>query len=301
MCCLCFRLRHVVAFSNNKSRTANTNNHHINIHQRSMERYMFYPATLRRKWGDIHRQVAYMMVTSVCSSREWTHLFQGSTGMFAELGMRSTNRKIIVYLFTHIIATILVGSQVKRSKTTPIAEIRKIGTSCTGFCWFWLPIQTLLSHIHIAIMSYDAPSNRFAPNCPCATRRIECGIWVGSIFRFVILFSFHGCSRYPLSHHKNAYFLIALDAPCPTHVTYTSELELNHSTHSTRKQMSAEAQHGVIWLYHGSGHLWAAPHSERDLALLAVVHRPLAMECLDVGSLGELKYSWFLLVLAGSR
>jgi hypothetical protein len=63
-------LRNVVAFSNNKSRTANTNNHHINIHQLSMERYMFYPATLRRKWGDIHRQVAYMMVTSVCSSRE---------------------------------------------------------------------------------------------------------------------------------------------------------------------------------------------------------------------------------------
>ena len=206
------------------------------------------------------------------------------------------------HLFMHNIATILVGSQVKRSKTTPIAEIRKMGTSCTGFCWFWLPIQTHLSHIHIAIMSYDAPSNpnRFAPNCPRATRRIECGIWVGSIFRFVILFSFHGCSRYPLSHHKNAYFLIALDAPCLTHATYTSDLELNHSTHSTRKQMSAEAQHGVIWLYHGSGHLWAAPHSERDLALLAVVHRPLAMECLDVGSLGELKYSWFLLVLVGS-
>ena len=81
-----------------------------------------------------------------------------------------------------------------------------------------------------------------------------------------------------LSHHKNAYFLIALDAPCLTHVTYTSDLELNHSTHSTRKQTSAEAQHGVIWLYHGSGHLWAAPHCERDLALLAVVHRPLAMD-----------------------
>ena len=178
----------------------------------------------------------------------------------------------------HIIATILVGSQVKRSRTTPIAEIRKIGTSCTGFCWFWLPIQTHLSHIHIAIMSYDAPSNpnRFAPNCPRATRRIECGIWVGSIFRFVILFSFQGCSRYPLSHHKNAYFLIALDAPCLTHVTYTSELELNHSTHSTQKK-KAEAQHGVIWLYHGSGHLWAAPHGERDLALLAVVHRPLQL------------------------
>ena len=31
---------------------------------------------------------------------------------------------------------------------------------------------------------------------------------------------------------------------------------------------------GVVGLYHGSGHLWAAPHREGNLALLAIVHGP---------------------------
>ena len=34
----------------------------------------------------------------------------------------------------------------------------------------------------------------------------------------------------------------------------------------------AKEQDRVIGLYHRGGHLWAAPHCERDLALLAVIH-----------------------------
>ena len=37
----------------------------------------------------------------------------------------------------------------------------------------------------------------------------------------------------------------------------------------------AKKQDGVVGFYHRGSHLWAAPHGERNLALLAVVHRPL--------------------------
>ena len=37
----------------------------------------------------------------------------------------------------------------------------------------------------------------------------------------------------------------------------------------------AKKQDSVVGFYHCGSHLWAAPHGERNLALLAVVHRPL--------------------------
>ena len=40
----------------------------------------------------------------------------------------------------------------------------------------------------------------------------------------------------------------------------------------------AKKQDGVVGFYHRGSHLWAAPHGERDLALLAVVHRPLTSD-----------------------
>ena len=48
---------------------------------------------------------------------------------------------------------------------------------------------------------------------------------------------------------------------------------LHPNTHfSCSKIRGAKEQDGVIRLYHRGGHLWAAPHCERDLALLAVIH-----------------------------
>ena len=48
---------------------------------------------------------------------------------------------------------------------------------------------------------------------------------------------------------------------------------LHPNTHfSCSKIRGAKEQDCVIGLYHRGGHLWAAPHCERDLALLAVIH-----------------------------
>ena len=48
---------------------------------------------------------------------------------------------------------------------------------------------------------------------------------------------------------------------------------------STKQKYTASVvkQDGVVGFHHRGSHLWAAPHGERDLALLAVVHRPLTV------------------------